>query len=202
MDTIELLQRIWQRITPRVRRPARGFVETLRRQKWLRRVLRNLARSRSVRLTDRRLDPSYGWFHPEMGGVRGKRGWKVTEIVTTAEWHGLDLARGALWLVPPEAGELGGAWLSGLLVDPVVRGSGLGTRVSGHLLALAAACGHRTVRLVVARTNPRAVTLYRDLGFAEVNAPGLLAALAERWSQPIEDAIIMELALPDRERGA
>jgi len=65
--------------------------------------------------------------------------------------------------------ECGGrdAFVDELFVREEFRGQGVGTRAIRHALARCAAQGIRSLRIEAARHNPRAVALYRRLGFAE-----------------------------------
>ncbi|MFC4407489.1 GNAT family N-acetyltransferase [Haloarchaeobius iranensis] len=50
-------------------------------------------------------------------------------------------------------------------VDPASHGRGLGTELTRHAIAYAAAAGHRALRLNVANENRTAIAVYRKLGF-------------------------------------
>ena len=54
----------------------------------------------------------------------------------------------------------------GICVDPRHHGAGLGELMMSHLIGVAQATGAPSVRLKVKRDNPRAIALYRRVGFA------------------------------------
>jgi GNAT superfamily N-acetyltransferase len=81
----------------------------------------------------------------------------------------VDVVRG--W---PQAG----TWLIGLLLlDPAVRGRGVGARVVGVVDAAAASEGAAILRVSVVHANPAALAFWQRLAFTEVPAtqPGAFA---------------------------
>ncbi|GGL58364.1 GNAT family N-acetyltransferase [Planomonospora parontospora] len=62
----------------------------------------------------------------------------------------------------PAPGEL---VMDGIAVDPACRGTGVGTLLLQEIVSVAAALGHREVRLDVIDGNPRARALYERHGF-------------------------------------
>jgi len=58
-------------------------------------------------------------------------------------------------------------------VDPAYHGRGLGTELTRHAIAYAAAAGHRALRLNVANENRTAIAVYRTLGFQVVDRAGI-----------------------------
>jgi ribosomal protein S18 acetylase RimI-like enzyme len=62
--------------------------------------------------------------------------------------------------------------LARLIIDPTMRGRGLGRELTSRLLQTASRNGARVISLNVVRDNTPAVTLYRALGFQERERPG------------------------------
>ena len=77
----------------------------------------------------------------------------------------------------------------GMGVSAACRGSGVGTRLVGSLLAWARQRGLRRVELTVFAHNAAAIRLYRRLGFAEEGRKVGAVALDSRY----EDAILMAI---------
>lgn len=57
-------------------------------------------------------------------------------------------------------------------VDPAYHGRGLGTELTRHAIAHAAAAGHRALRLNVDSNNRTAIAVYRKLGFEIIDNSG------------------------------
>ncbi|HET8646352.1 MAG TPA: ribosomal protein S18-alanine N-acetyltransferase [Vicinamibacteria bacterium] len=85
------------------------------------------------------------------------------------------------------AGEL---HVHNVAVHPGVRRSGLGRLLVAAVMAVAAHAGAHTALLEVRRSNEAARRLYEALGFR------LLGARRNYYSHPVEDALVMEKALP------
>jgi RimJ/RimL family protein N-acetyltransferase len=77
----------------------------------------------------------------------------------------------------------------GMGVSAACRGSGVGTRLVGALLAWARQRGLRRIELTVFAHNAAAIRLYRRLGFAEEGRKVGAVALDSRY----EDAILMAI---------
>jgi ribosomal-protein-alanine N-acetyltransferase len=75
-------------------------------------------------------------------------------------------------------------------VHPGVRRSGLGRLLMRAVLEVGAGAGARVVLLEVRRSNDAARRLYEGLGFH------VRATRREYYSHPVEDALVMEKALP------
>lgn len=60
------------------------------------------------------------------------------------------------------------AEISDLIVSPTLRGQGIGTALITHLTQEAQQLGATVLEIGVARSNPRALSLYQRLGFVEV----------------------------------
>ncbi|WP_256299680.1 GNAT family N-acetyltransferase [Haloarchaeobius salinus] len=58
-------------------------------------------------------------------------------------------------------------------VDPAYHGRGLGTELTRHAIAHAAAAGHRALRLNVDSDNRTAISVYRKLGFEIIDRSGV-----------------------------
>ncbi len=76
--------------------------------------------------------------------------------------------------------------LARLIVDPAVRGRGLGARLAEALLEQAIANGHAPVSLNVDPANRPALSIYRKLGFRAVPRP---------LDEPASGALYLEVAL-------
>lgn len=85
------------------------------------------------------------------------------------------------------AGEL---HVHNVAVHPAVRRAGLARRLMRVVLEVGARAGARTALLEVRRSNEAARRLYGSLGFRT------LAARRNYYSHPVEDALVMERALP------
>jgi [ribosomal protein S18]-alanine N-acetyltransferase len=100
-----------------------------------------------------------------------------------------DLDRGvaAYCVYDVAAGEL---QVHNLAVHPAARRSGMGRLLMRVVLEGAARRGARTALLEVRRSNDAARRLYDSLGFHA------LAVRSRYYSHPVEDAVVMERALP------
>lgn len=94
-------------------------------------------------------------------------------------------AFGVYWWIPPEA------QLANLVVDPALRGRGLGRALLERLIARAVADGGRLATLEVRLSNVPALALYRRLGFRETGR-------RPRFYEGTETAVLMEKNLDPR----
>lgn len=169
---------------------------------WLRRLqglalYRSLCRRRQPALTiseataaemavvQRRLTPGV-WRPPPRPDPR------VTHYVARA---GGALA-GYVELVrhPPEHAPYVGHWLFSLHVWTRYRGLGIGERLTRQVMAQAQAEGAPALWLVVNAANQPALRLYRKLGFAPVEIPGL----SQRLAAETPPRIVMRALLQER----
>lgn len=74
--------------------------------------------------------------------------------------------------------------LARLIVDPAVRGSGLGRLLANSLIQAAQAASSGKISLNVEERNRAAISLYRSLGFVECVGPD---------DEPVTNSIYMEL---------
>ncbi len=122
-------------------RPARvADAEALKRACWADRTLANVVEllRRSEKLAQQR---------------RG--------LALVAVWQGTPCAFGLL-TVWPRAGEI-----SDLVVEAALRGRGIGSQLIDRLSQAASALGVQTLEIGAALSNPRALALYRRLGFLD-----------------------------------
>lgn len=59
--------------------------------------------------------------------------------------------------------------MDGIVVDPEMRGRGVGTAILEKLSEFAIENGYKTIKLEVIDTNSRARNLYESQGFKEIN---------------------------------
>ncbi len=93
-----------------------------------------------------------------------------------------------MWFAADE-GELGD-----IAVTPERRGTGVGRLLLRESIAVAVSRGTRALYLEVRETNEVARRLYATFGFAVVGVRKLY------YTEPVEDAIVMKLALQDEVR--
>lgn len=90
------------------------------------------------------------------------------------------IAYAGVWFILDEA------HITNIAVHPDYRGKGLGTRVVGELIQLAADSGMAWMTLEVRRSNKVAQNLYHKFGFIDVG-------YRKRYYENQEDALIMAL---------
>lgn len=114
--------------------------------------------------------------------IRGEGGERVVVL------RALDAAPIGYCVWQEVAGEV---HIHNVAVDPVRRRQGLGRRLLAACLAMAARRQAQVAFLDVRAGNQAARSLYRSLGFREV------AVRARYYSEPIEDAVLLEAPLAD-----
>lgn len=124
--------------------------------------------------------------------LKGQAGWNQTETdwrryldlepdgCFLAEWHGEPAGTTTTCIFGPVA------WVAMVLVDPALRGRGLGTGLMRHALAFLESRGVRTVRL---DATPLGQPIYEKLGFVAeyqlARHEGILPPAAARPSEPL-----------------
>lgn len=98
-------------------------------------------------------------------------------VVRTAEW--LVAGYCAAWFLRGEV------HINNVAVRPECRRQGLGGQLVRHVLAAAAAEGHRRATLEVRRSNYPARRLYEALGFR------VAGVRKDYYSEPVEDALVL-----------
>ncbi len=94
------------------------------------------------------------WFDPSLPQLLSTMRWGIFRV----------MAMGIILFKRPKSDVL---HLDTLAVHPDVRGQGIGTQLIDAVVALAIAEGKRFVKLEVEDVNPRAKSLYEQLGFVE-----------------------------------
>jgi ribosomal protein S18 acetylase RimI-like enzyme len=133
------------------------------------------------------VDPSFEAFVSTAVDRAAKRGWpSEREAVWIAERHGA--VAGCLAMT--DEGD-GIAMLRWFVLEPSLRGQGLGRRLVGELLAVAQTGAYRLVRLETFSELQAAAHLYRAYGFEVVSAE-----TAPRWGREEITYQRYELQLP------
>ncbi len=106
------------------------------------------------------------------------------------------------WLVRDAIGTLAGYFLLMLAPDeghllnitvlPAMQGKGFGRRLLEHAIGITRVNGLPALMLEVRPSNPRALTIYRHIGFKQI---GLRKRYYPAANEQREDAIVMRLAL-------
>jgi ribosomal-protein-alanine N-acetyltransferase len=101
------------------------------------------------------------------------------ELTVLAGDDGEVIGYSVLWCILDQ-GEL-----ANIAISPHRRGGGLGARLLGHVLEVAAARGVERVFLEVRASNEAALALYRRFGFSEAGRR------RDYYEHPREDALVM-----------
>ncbi|WP_320671933.1 GNAT family N-acetyltransferase [Patulibacter defluvii] len=114
---------------------------------------------------------------------------RVAEAVERARADGFPRATEGLWIVERDGRHAGSvavtdegdglAMLRWVLLDPAVRGDGLGRRLIGEAVAAGRAAGQRRIALETFGALTTAGAIYRGLGFAVVRS-----TTGPRWGLP------------------
>ena len=83
----------------------------------------------------------------------------------------------------------------GLIVFGRYRGMGIARALAQHAIAIGRREGYKSGRLMVFADNLPALPFYRQLGFAEIDAPELAANLTELSSITGRKYLVMEIDL-------
>jgi len=128
------------------------------------------------------VDLCFQGFAEELAGLPGKYSSPNGGIWLAVDGENV---AGCIALRPLDADR---AEMKRLFVRPAFRGSGAGRKLVEHLLVKAAEVGYRRVCLDTLPTMTGAITLYRTLGFTEIEP---------YYSNPVHGALFMERSVGD-----